>query len=127
VDNDPIYDFIPEGTFSHHEEPLAGGKLVLKLDGELDMFVSPVLTRRLHQIAEDGVQDVVLDLSDARFIDSSVLETFVFAQRELQDHKHSLAVVASGPYTRRTFELAGLSETLCVCGTRDEAVTRLTH
>ena len=126
VDNDPINDFMPETTFKRHEERLDERRLLVKLDGELDMFITPAVAGRLHQIAEDGSEDVVVDLSEARFIDSTVLEAFVTAQRELQDHQHALAVVAPGAYTRRTFELTGLQDVLRVSGSRDEALSRLT-
>jgi anti-sigma B factor antagonist len=124
-DADPFLDYIPEPTFRRREESLAEGKMVMKLGGELDMFVSPGLAARFHELAEDGTRDVVVELSDTSFIDTTVLETFVTAQKELRDHRHSLAVVADRPYTRRTFELTGLNDVLCVCGSRDEALSRL--
>src|SRR5205823_3444750 len=82
-------------------------RVVVKLAGELDMLLSPSVAGRLHEIAEDG-NDVVVDLSDARFIDSTMLEAFVTAQKDLEAHHHALAVVAPGAYARRTFELTGL-------------------
>ncbi len=117
---------VHETSFTHAEEALDGGRVVMKLGGELDMFITPSLAARFHQLAQDGAQDVVVDLSDARFIDSTVLETFVMAQRELGDHRHALAVVADQPYTRRTFELTGLADTLRMSASRDEALARLT-
>ena len=42
----------------------------MELAGELDMFISPSLAARLHQVAEDGTQDVVVDLNEARYIDT---------------------------------------------------------
>ena len=125
MDSDPITDYIPEVAFRLREESIGGDRLVMALEGELDMFVAPSLVARFHEIAEDGSKDVVVDLSDARFIDTTVLEAFVTAQKELQDHKHALAVVAPAPYTRRTFELTGLNELLRVAGSRDEAIGRL--
>jgi anti-sigma B factor antagonist len=125
MDADPFLEYIPEGTFKRREEALGGDTMVMELGGELDMFISPGLARRFHELAEDGTRDVVVDLSDAHFIDTTVLETFVTAQQELQSHKHSLAVIADAPYARRTFELTGLNEVLCVCGSRDEALSKL--
>jgi anti-sigma B factor antagonist len=125
MDADPMNDYIPDANFKRREESLGGDKMVMELHGELDMFISPGLAARFHELAEDGDRDVVVDLSDARFIDTTVLETFVTAQKELQDHKHALAVIADGPYTRRTFELTGLNDVLRVCGSRDEALSRL--
>jgi anti-sigma B factor antagonist len=125
VDTDPILDYIPEGPFRHNEEALGEGRVVVSLGGELDMFITPGLAARFHELAEDGTRDVVVDVTEAHFIDTTVLETFVAAQKELQGHQHALAVVADRPYTRRTFELTGLADVLRLSGSRDEALTRL--
>jgi anti-sigma B factor antagonist len=125
MDADFLNEMVPEATFKHREESIDAGRVVMQLGGELDMFISPALAARFHELAEDGTHDVVVDLHDARFIDTHVLETFVTAQQELQAHHHALAVVADHPYARRTFELTGLDEMLRVCSTRDEAVARL--
>src|SRR4051794_37953039 len=118
MDVDFLHEMVPEATFRHREERDDAGRVVLELSGELDMFISPSLAARFHQLAEEGTHDVVVDLHDARFIDTTVLETFVDAQHELQDRKHALAVVAGTPYTRRTFELTGLESELRVSSSR---------
>jgi anti-sigma B factor antagonist len=125
MDTDFLHAMVPEATFQHREEAIDAGRVVMQLGGELDMFISPALAARFHELAEDGTRDVVVDVNDARFIDTHVLDTFVAAQQELQAHQHSLAVVADHPYARRTFELTGLGDTLRVSRSRDEAVARL--
>lgn len=125
MENDPIHEYVPEPPYAQREEQLGEGDMVLKLDGELDMFVTPSLRTRLHELAESENTHVVVDLSDARFIDSTVLSAFVEAQKELGDHDGALAVVADKPYTRRTFALTGLEDVLRVCGTREEALDRV--
>src|SRR3954465_15310343 len=114
VDADPINDFIPETNFKRREAALDERRVVMELGGELDMFISPGLAARFHELAEDGTHDVVVDLNDAHFIATTVLETFVTGQREPRDRKHSLAVVADRPYARRTFEVTGLYDVLQV-------------
>ena len=125
MENDPIYDLIPEVAFSQREETLDGGDRVLTLEGELDMYVAPQLRARLHELAEQDGTRLVVDLSDARFIDTTVLETFVTAEQELVDHEGGMAIVADSPYARRTFELTGLDVPLKLCSTREEAFGRL--
>src|SRR5689334_315498 len=115
-------DMVHEASFSHSEESIEHGRVVMELGGELDMFISPSLAARFHELADN---DVVVDLTAARFIDTHVLDTFVSAQQELQAHHHALAVVADSPYARRTIELTGLNDTLRVCRSRDEALARL--
>ena len=125
MDTDFLHQMVPDANFKHHEEAIDAGRVVMHLGGELDMFVSPALAARFHQLAEDGTHDVVVDLNDARHIDTHVLDTFVAAQQELGAHHHALAVVADNPYARRTIELTGLAETLRISRSRDEAVARL--
>ena len=125
MENDPILDWLPETAFSQREETLEGGDRVLTLEGELDMYITPRLRTRLHELAEEEGTHLVVDLSDARFIDTTVLEAFVTAQDELASHHGGMAIVADKPYTKRTFELTGLEERLQVCSSRDEAVSRL--
>lgn len=125
MDADYSDELVPDATFKHSEEADAGGRVLMRLAGELDMFISPNLRARFHELAEDGTLDVVVDLTEARFIDTTVLDTFVVAQKELQSHQHNLAVVADRPYTRRTFELTGLDEELQVCNSHDEAFALL--
>jgi anti-sigma B factor antagonist len=126
---DPDYsdELVPEPTFKQREAADAAGRVLIELEGELDMLVGPSLAARFHELAEDGTHDVVVDLTDARFIDTTILETFVAAQHELEQRDHKLAVVAAQPYARRTFELTGLEQTLRVSGSRDEALARLAH
>jgi anti-sigma B factor antagonist len=125
MDADFLHEMVPEATFQRREEADDAGRVLMHLGGELDMFISPSLAARFHELAEDGTHDVVVDLSEARFIDTTVLETFVTAQKELSSSHHALAVVADQPYTRRTFELTGLDQQLQVCGSRDEAFAKL--
>jgi anti-anti-sigma factor len=112
-------------AFSRREEPLDGDKVVIELEGEFDMFVCPTLASRFHELAEEGTRDVVVDLNDVRFIDTQALSTLLSAQQELEGHQHRLAIVAESAYARRTLELTGLDERLCLTRSRDEAVARL--
>jgi anti-anti-sigma factor len=125
MDADFLNELLPEASFKHSEEAIDAGRVVMRLGGELDMFISPALAARFHELAEDGTHDIVVDLNDARFIDTRVLETFVTAQQELEAHHHALAVVADSPYARRTIELTGLDGTLRVSRSHDEALARL--
>ena len=125
MENDPIIEYIPDVAFSQREETLDGGDRVLTLEGELDMYVAPQLRARLHELAEQDGTHLVVDLSDARFIDTTVLETFVTAERELADHEGGMAIVADTPYARRTFELTGLDRSIYLCTSREEAFGRL--
>src|SRR5512133_861971 len=50
---------------------------VVAASGELDLAIAPELRRRLHAVIEDGITDVIVDLSEATFVDSTILGVLV--------------------------------------------------
>ena len=56
----------------------------IAVSGELDMASAPQLAAAIEQIAGRGQNDIVLDLSELRFCDSSGLSVFVQAHRDLR-------------------------------------------
>ena len=72
---------------------------VLPLKGEIDLHVSPTLTQSLNAMAEKKPERIVIDLSDATYIDSAGLAALILAMK---------AVEAYGGM----FFLAGLHETM---------------
>ncbi|MFI1013436.1 STAS domain-containing protein [Streptomyces sp. NPDC020965] len=57
---------------------------VLHIDGELDLVSSPEVRRHVHAAVAAGRRDVVLDLSDVVFCDSSGVGVLIAARRLLQ-------------------------------------------
>ncbi len=106
-----------------------GGMRVLVLKGEHDLSTAPDV--RVH--IEDAViagGDVIVDLSEAGFIDSSILGVLVAGYRSLTAAvpARRLAVVAvPGSSVTRLFDLVSVSEVIPVHATRAEAVSALSH
>ena len=93
------------------------GVAVLELEGEHDIYTAPKLRDRLGELVETG-PGVVVDLSDATFVDSSILGRA--AQRAPASGRRAEGLCGvprrrqSAPAVRRVFEMTGLSETLPV-------------
>jgi anti-sigma B factor antagonist len=86
----------------------------ITLTGELDMATAPELNDVLAPLVDDGPEEVVLDLAELSFIDSSGLAVLVTAQNALQEKGRRLVVRSPGRHARRVFEIAGLLEFLSV-------------
>ena len=63
---------------------------VLGVRGELDAYSSPQLESQISEIINSGTRDVVLDLSNTRFLDSSGLRAILSAQQLLQEKEGKL-------------------------------------
>ncbi len=88
------------------------GRPVLAVRGELDALTTPEFGSEIGELVRGTSTDVVIDLSDATFIDSSGLHVLLNAQRRLTRQGRRLRVVCGNSPVRRAMELARLTETL---------------
>lgn len=85
-----------------------GGRyFLIALRGEWDLYNRPELEAALLQAEAAAESLIVLDLSRATFIDSSVLGALVEARKRLEE-RVEIAVVAEDRQIRKVFEITGL-------------------
>lgn len=88
------------------------GATVVAVTGELDILTAPRLTTRLDDVIRRDRRDVVIDLSQAGFIDSLGLHTLLNVQRRLARQSRSFAVICGEGPVRHAIELTRLGEAL---------------
>jgi len=93
----------PAGPFT--VETLAGpeGIAVVALTGELDMAAAPVVRAHVDEAA--GMRGLVLDLSGATFLDSSMLKELLRAGAELARYDTRLVLAGIPPAVQRLLDL----------------------
>jgi anti-sigma B factor antagonist len=106
-------------------EPLGDGVELVSVRGELDLFVAPELKRAIAGAVDDGARGVIVDLSEATFLDSSALGVMLDALRRVRARDGQLVVVDPTQAVSRNFEIAGVDQILDICPTRDAALTAL--
>ena len=89
---------------------------VITLAGELDPHTAPLLERAVAQLLADGSTDLVLDLSQLAFVDSSGLRVLIGAQRQLADQDGTLTLRAPSETVRRLLEITGLIDHIAITG-----------
>ena len=105
----------------HH---LGDDRWIIALDGEHDISTQPMLTAALDRVFATGTR-IVLDLSDATFIDSSVIRTLITAhQRAESTAGEQLVIVApQDGFPARVITLTGLQDHLPIYPDRATAIT----
>jgi anti-anti-sigma factor len=78
-----------------------------KFAGEIDLDAYPRLSHALSQLLESA-GDIVCDLRDVSFIDSSAIRLFVKLQRTRDDGSH-VTLLAPQPNVERVLATAGVS------------------
>ena len=107
--------------YNVEHDPVEGAVLVTG-SGELDVAAAPRLATVLS-IATAGAEPcVVLDLSDADFIDSTALGAIMHASTEIEAMGKQLLVVALDGPVRRLLEITNLSGRFRVYPSRGDAL-----
>jgi anti-anti-sigma factor len=101
-------------------ETLPDGAVVVRVEGELDMATSVSLEEALGP-TEAGRQ-LVIDLTDCTFLDSSAVRLLVGAARAAEESEGKISLVASDPGILRVLEIAAVDTMLPVHESLDSAL-----
>ena len=107
--------------FSIEDRRLDGGIHVVAVTGEIDLFTAPEFKQALSEPIDEGVERVIVDLSDTTFIDSSSLGVLIGAQRKLKLNGGRLAVVCENDSIVKTFKITGLDSVFTLVTSLDDA------
>jgi anti-sigma B factor antagonist len=88
----------------------AGSRAVVSVKGELDAYSAPSLEEEVSGLLADDVSELVFDLSETLFLDSSGLRAILTAQRRLADRDGKLALRAPSESVRRLLDITGLTD-----------------
>jgi anti-sigma B factor antagonist len=104
---------------------LGDGVYVVAAAGELDLATAPELKQALAEAIATGPRGVLVDLSDATFIDSTTLGVLMGAVKRLRPTGGELAIACDDPNIRKIFEITLLDRVFAIFDTRDEGVAHL--
>lgn len=102
--------------------PSASG---VAINGEVDVAAVPALERALEAAIETTAGGFVVDLSGVEFMDSSGLLAMLNARGLLAREARAMGVVCPAGPVRHLLEVAGVSELLVVCDSREDAEAAL--
>jgi stage II sporulation protein AA (anti-sigma F factor antagonist) len=114
----------PPPAFAIEELPAPPGTLLLSLVGELDLAASDGFRERIELALAAGVRSVVLDMADARFIDSSMLKELLRADTATKEAGGRLVLTEVQPAVERLLDLTRVREILVFAPSLDEALGR---
>lgn len=86
-----------------------GDRVVLALDGELDMASAPMLEVAVEDAEIAGKQTVVLDLRELDFIDSTGLRIILSARKLCGERGQELSVTEGSQQVERLLNVTGMA------------------
>lgn len=111
--------------FSVTSSPATGGAHVIAVAGQADLHTAPELRAALGAAIDEGAREVVVDFTDATFIDSMTLGVLLGALKRLTPLSGRLAVACPDQHLRRVFEITSLDRVLSLADSRSAALDRL--
>ncbi|GAA3001159.1 STAS domain-containing protein [Streptosporangium longisporum] len=106
-------------------DPAVKEMLLLAVAGELDYSNAERFHHDLHQAIGQAGGDLVIDLTELTFCDSTGIQTFLNARKAVQDRGGSIVLVNLHPRLERLFHLTGLLQAFGVQPTVADAVSSL--
>ncbi|HMO00243.1 MAG TPA: STAS domain-containing protein [Miltoncostaeaceae bacterium] len=90
-------------------EAQSGGRPVYRLEGEIDTSAAEALLVRITDLARTREGDVVLDLGEVTFIDSTGMRALLIVRESLTMEGRALRLADVTPEVRRLLDLVGLT------------------
>ena len=112
-------------NFDIQTEKLSQDAYAISLSGEVDLYTAPEFKQQLLELVGRGAKDVVVDLTNTTFIDSTTLGVLVGGVKRLRPNGGQLSLVCSDRNITKIFEITGLDKVFPIYTTRSEAVEQI--
>jgi anti-sigma B factor antagonist len=97
-----------------------GERVLLRLDGELDLASVPLLEREVELATLDDTACIVLDLRGLEFLDSTGLRTILLLDKRYTDRGQTFALVRGSEQVQRLMSMTRVDEHLKIIATPEE-------
>lgn len=102
------------------------GVLIVRPQGEIDVNAVDQFRREIEeQLAVTGVKNILLNLQDVTFIDSSGVGAILGRYKLIQQRGGNMAAAALKPLVARVFALSGLENIIKLYRTETEALENI--
>ncbi|MBN2404295.1 MAG: STAS domain-containing protein [Coriobacteriia bacterium] len=91
------------------------------LKGEVDVYTAPQLKAEIVDAVDDGCVNLVVDLEQVGFIDSSGLGVLVSGLRRVKERSGTMRLVCTKENILKIFRITGLDKVFPVFSTMAEA------
>lgn len=101
------------------------GLTVVTVSGDIDVFTSPRLRETLLDLIEKGQVNLLVDLGEVEFLDSTGLGVLVGIYHRLRNREGSMSLIGGNERVRRVFHVTQLDRIFELHPTVEEAVHAL--
>jgi anti-sigma B factor antagonist len=100
-----------------------GDITVVEVGGEIDVYTAPKLREQLIELVSNGRYQLVVDMENVDFLDSTGLGVLVGGLKRVRAHDGSLRLVCTQERILKIFRITGLTKVFPIHASVDEALT----
>jgi anti-sigma B factor antagonist len=83
---------------------------ILYVKGEIDIYTCPALQEKIKEIIDTGQSQLILDLDDLQYIDSTGLGTIAHTAQSIKEKNGQVHVICNKPQIKKIFKVSGLEK-----------------
>ena len=101
---------------------VSGDQTVVDVTGEIDVYTAPVLREELASLIDSERTDLIVDLSQVGFMDSTGLGVLVGALKKVRTLGGDLRLVINQEKILKVFRITALTQVFTIHSSIDEAL-----
>lgn len=98
---------------------------IVNLSGEIDVYTAPKFKESLINLIEEGFHDIVVNLQEVTFMDSTGLGALVGGLKRIKPLGGSLVLICNQDKILKIFEITGLNKVFPIYQDADQAIKAL--
>lgn len=91
-----------------------GGRTIVSVGGEIDVYTAPKLRDKITELVGAGVYDIVVDMEAVEFLDSTGLGVLVGGLKKVRAHDGSLQLICNQDRLLKIFRITGLAKVFVI-------------
>jgi anti-sigma B factor antagonist len=100
----------------------AGGKTIVAVGGEIDVYTAPKLRDKITELVAAGTYDIVVDMEEVEFLDSTGLGVLVGGLKKVRANDGSLELVCNQDRLLKIFRITGLAKVFVIHDSAEAAL-----
>mgnify|MGYP001447734244 CR=1 FL=1 len=100
----------------------SGDRTVIEVKGEIDVYTAPVLREDITNLVDTEHTNIVVDLTQVSFMDSTGLGVLVGALKKVRTLGGDLALVISEEKILKVFRITALTQVFSIHATLEDAL-----
>jgi len=91
-----------------------GDRMVVDVGGEIDVYTAPKLRDKITELVGDGHHNLVIDMENVDFLDSTGLGVLVGGLKKVRAHDGTMELICSQDRLLKIFRITGLAQVFTI-------------